>query len=462
MGDHRGKSSLVLVASPFQGHMTPMLQLGSVLLSKGFSITIVHTKLNSPDPSNHPEFAFLSLNDNFLGIDASGNFTKFLEELNENCKVQLQHHLAHKIKNKDIQKITIIHDNIMYFAEEVARNLNLPSIVFRTCSACYMPAYLTLPRLHAEGLLPVKDYMLQKLVPELHPLRFKDLPFNNTSTELFKDMLALAERIRTPSAIIWNTIDFLEHSVLTQLRKHYKIPIFDIGPLNEMARCPSTSFLKEDINCISWLDEQAPSKQPFLWVVRPGSVNGSEWIEFLPDGFMEEIKGRGLVLKWVPQKQVLAHSAVGGFWSHCGWNSTLESISEGVPMICRPVMGDQCVNARYLSFIWRVGLELEYLERKVIVNAIRRLLVDDEGKEIRKRAINMKEMVKYSLCKASSPVPTTVTFAKHTGVIIQLGDLSVDAYFRKIESIVTLFNDLGSPMSDDDVVSYVIHGYVWR
>nr|GEY53258.1 UDP-glucose iridoid glucosyltransferase-like [Tanacetum cinerariifolium] len=395
MGDHRGKSSLVLVASPFQGHMTPMLQLGSVL-SKGFSITIVHTKLNSPDPSNHPEFTFLSLNDNFLGIDASGNFTKFLEELNENCKVQLQHHLAHKIKSKDIQKITIIHDNIMYFAEEVARNLNLPSIVFRTCSACYMPAYLTLPRLHAEGLLPVKDYMLQKLVPELHPLRFKDLPFNNTPTELFKDMLALAERIRTPSAIIWNTIDFLEHSVLTQLRKRYKIPIFDIGPLNEWLATMDETELAET----AW--GLADSKQPFLWVVRPGSVNGSKWIEFLPDGFMEEIKGRGLVLKWVPQKQVLAHSAIGVFWSHCGWNSTLESISEGVPMICRPVMGDQCVNARYLSFIWRVGLELEYLERKVIVNAIRRLLADDEGKEIRKRAINMKEMVIYSLCKGGS------------------------------------------------------------
>jgi hypothetical protein len=155
MGDHGGKS-LVLVASPFQGHMTPMLQLGGVLHSKGFSITIAHTKLNSPDPSNHPEFAFLPLFDKFLAIDASGNFTKFLEELNENCKMQLQHHLAQKIKNEVNQKITIIHDNIMFFAEEVARNLNLFSIVFRSSSACYMPAYLKLPQLHADGLLPVK------------------------------------------------------------------------------------------------------------------------------------------------------------------------------------------------------------------------------------------------------------------------------------------------------------------
>ncbi|KAI3678242.1 hypothetical protein L6452_37527 [Arctium lappa] len=432
MGDERKRSKpLVLVASPFQGHMTPMLQLGSVLHSKGFSITMVHTKLNSPDPSNHPEFEFLPLFDNFLAIDASANFTTFLEALNDNCKMQLQHHLAQKIKQGiNDEMITIIHDNSMYFAEEVANSLNLPSIVLRSSSASYVPAFLTLPKLHAKGQLPVKDSMFQELVPELHPLRYKDLPFNNTSTEVATEMIALSERIRTPSAIIWNTMEYLEHSALTQLRQHYQVPIFAVGPLSKMVRCPSTSFLKEDTNCISWLDKQAPrsviyvslgslatmdeteltetawglanSNQPFLWVVRPGSVCGSEWIESFPEGFTEEIRGRGLVLKWAPQKQVLAHSAVGGFWSHCGWNSTLESISEGIPMICRPVMGDQCVNSRYLSYVWRIGLELEHLDRKVIESTIRRLLVDDEGKEMRQRAIDMKEKAKYCLCNGGS------------------------------------------------------------
>ncbi|KAI3733072.1 hypothetical protein L1987_64289 [Smallanthus sonchifolius] len=429
MGEER-KQHLVLVASPFQGHMTPMLQLGSVLYSKGFSITIAHTKLNSPDPANHPDFLFLPLSDNFLAIDASANFTNFLELLNDNCRMQLQDLLTQKIQQENHEIVTIIHDNIMYFVEEVARNLNLPSIVLRSCSASYLPAFLALPKLHADGLLPVQDSMMQKLVPELYPLRYKDLPFNNTSTEILKEMWALSERIRTPFAIIWNTMDFLENSALTKLRQHYRIPIFAIGPLNETARCQSTSFLKEDTNCITWLDKQAPrsviyvtlgslatmdenelaetawglanSNQPFLWVVRPGSVKGSEWIEFLPNGFMEETRGRGLVLKWAPQKQVLGHKAVGGFWSHCGWNSTLESLSQGVPMICRPYFGDQYVNSRYLSYVWRVGLELECLERRVIVSAIRRLLVDEEGEETRKRANDMKEKAKYCLCKGGS------------------------------------------------------------
>ncbi|KAI3682466.1 hypothetical protein L1987_82465 [Smallanthus sonchifolius] len=209
-----------------------------------------------------------------------------------------------------------------------------------------------------------------------------------------------------PSAFIWNTIEFLEQSALTQIRNTYQVPVFTVGPLHKIVTTCSTSFLEEDTSCISWLDKQAPksviyvslgslakldekvatemawgiamSNHLFLWVVRPGSVRGFEWIEFLPQGLVDEIKERGLIVKWAPQKLVLAHNAVGGFWTHCGWNSTMEGVSEGVPMLCQPFDVDQLLNARYLCDVWKMGFEV-VVERGVILHAIKRVLVDKEG-----------------------------------------------------------------------------------
>lgn len=102
-------------------------------------------------------------------------------------------------------------------------------------------------------------------------------------------------------------------------------------------------------------------------------------------------------MKWAPQAEVLRHRAVGAFWTHNGWNSTLESICEGVPMICTPFFADQKVNAKYVSDVWRVGLQLPHeFQREEVERAIQRMMVEDEGKALRERALELKE--KANLC----------------------------------------------------------------
>ena len=86
----------------------------------------------------------------------------------------------------------------------------------------------------------------------------------------------------------------------------------------------------------------ANSKQDFLWIIRPDLVKGVSAV--LPEEFLEETRERGKLASWCPQEKVLGHSAVGGFLTHCGWNSTIESISSGVPMICWPFFADQQTN----------------------------------------------------------------------------------------------------------------------
>lgn len=148
----------------------------------------------------------------------------------------------------------------------------------------------------------------------------------------------------------------------------------------------------------------ANSNQPFLWVVRPGVVNGSDSND--PgsiEGYLEEVKERGHIVKWAPQQEVLAHPSVGGFWTHCGWNSTIESVSEGVPMICMPFFADQAITARYVSDSWGVGLRLERgVKRDEIERAIRKLMVEDEGKEMRSRVTNLKEKADIALMEGGS------------------------------------------------------------
>ncbi|OAY61147.1 UDP-glucose iridoid glucosyltransferase [Manihot esculenta] len=427
---------VVLVSCPFQGHINPLLQLGTILYSKGFSITIVHTQLNSPKASKHPEFDFQAIPEGLSKQDiATGNLVDIILALNERCKIPFQDCLLDMMLKQDSDdEITcVIYDDLMYFSEEVANNLNIPSIILRTSSAASLLSRLAILQLKEEGYIPFPDAMSQDPVPALRTLRFKDLPICEFGApENFFQLLAHVCDTKTSSAVIWNTMDCLEEPLLIeQQRRQCSIPIFAIGPMHKFAPACSGSLLNEDSSCIDWLDKQVPnsviyislgslastdekelaemawglanSNQPFLWVIRPGSIMGSDWIELLPQGFMESVGERGCIVKWAPQREVLAHPSVGGFWTHCGWNSALETISEGVPMICKPYFADQMVTARFVSYVWRIGLQLEnQLDRSEIERAVRMVMVDKEGEEIRQRAEELKEKVETCFKKGGS------------------------------------------------------------
>lgn len=265
-------------------------------------------------------------------------------------------------------------------------------------------------------------------VPELPYLRMKDLPWFQTEDPRSGDKLqrGVMKSLKSSSGIIFNAIEDLETDQLDQALIEFPVPLFCIGPFHRYVSASSSSLLAHDMTCLSWLDKQETnsviyaslgsiasidesefleiawglrnSNQPFLWVVRPGLIHGKEWIEILPKGFIENLKGRGKIVKWAPQPEVLAHRATGGFLTHCGWNSTLEGICEAIPMICKPSFGDQRVNARYITDVWKIGLHLENkIERTKIESAVRTLMTSSEGEEISKRIMPMKEIAEQCL-----------------------------------------------------------------
>jgi hypothetical protein len=114
----------------------------------------------------------------------------------------------------------------------------------------------------------------------------------------------------------------------------------------------------------------------FLWVLRapPGSTDGEEdaALSLLPEGFLARTAGRGLVVaasSWVPQVEVLRHASTGAFLSHCGWNSTLEAVGAGVPMVCWPLVAEQWMNKVYIVEELKVGVEVRGYKRGELVRA---------------------------------------------------------------------------------------------
>ncbi|KAH7571246.1 hypothetical protein JRO89_XS04G0007600 [Xanthoceras sorbifolium] len=141
------------------------------------------------------------------------------------------------------------------------------------------------------------------------------------------------------------------------------------------------------------------SNVDFIWVVRfHGGSKITSIHEALPQGFLERTNGRGLIVEgWAPQAKILQHSSTGGFVSHCGWNSTLEAMAYGIPIIAIPMQLDQPTNAKY-AVDMGVGIEMprknKQLAREEVASVIRRVVTEEEGTELRKKAKELSERLK--------------------------------------------------------------------
>lgn len=151
------------------------------------------------------------------------------------------------------------------------------------------------------------------------------------------------------------------------------------------------------------------SGRRFLWVVRsPLDHSDSDLDSLLPDGFLERTKEQGLVLKsWAPQVTVLNHGSVGGFLTHCGWNSALESIAAGVPMIAWPLYAEQRLTRLLLVKEIKVAVAMNASEEGLVTAAeveerVRELMDSEVGKLVRERTLAMKAAAKAALSPGGS------------------------------------------------------------
>jgi len=244
---------------------------------------------------------------------------------------------------------------------------------------------------------------------------------------------------------ICNTAEEIEPLGLHLLRKYLQLPIWAVGPLLPPAVLKGSKHRSGKESgvaleaCMEWLDLKdensvvyvsfgsqntisaaqmmalaeglEESGVSFIWVLRPPvgfDVNGEFREEWLPKGFeerMRESKRGLLVQKWAPQLEILSHKSTGVFLSHCGWNSVLESLSNGVPMIGWPLAAEQAYNVKMLVEEMGVAVELSRFVEAVIsgeeVKKVIEIVMEKEGKgkEMKEKA---KEIVRTITEKGSS------------------------------------------------------------
>ncbi|XP_017228452.1 7-deoxyloganetin glucosyltransferase [Daucus carota subsp. sativus] len=447
--DQIQKPHAVCIPFPAQGHVSPMLKLAMLLHHKGFHITFVNTEFNhrrllksrgSDSLDGLPGFCFETIPDGLPPSDenATQDPLSLCMSTQRNCLVPLLE-LLEKLNCSSSSRppvSCVIQDGIMSFAIEAAEKIGVPSVCFRTSPATILLLNKHYRQLEEKGLLPSKDGSSLKdqmnntinWIPGIKSIQIKDIPsfFHTTdpNDQMVEFEITETERCTAASAIIFNSYDSLESDVLRALSPICP-PIYTIGPLqllvNQLPRSPlkslGSNLWKEDADCLKWLDTRqadsviyvnygsvtvmtpenlvefawglASSNQNFLFVIRPDLVVGNTAI--LPKEFLEETKDRGLITGWCPQGQVLSHRAVGGFLTHCGWNSMTESLINGVPLLCWPFFADQPTNCKLACNDWGVGVEIEKtVRRNEVAMHVRELMQGEKGKVMRKNAMEWK------------------------------------------------------------------------
>lgn len=234
--------------------------------------------------------------------------------------------------------------------------------------------------------------------------------------------------------IVVNSFEELEGPAFKAFAEQWiKGPVYGVGPLMDLQQ-QSASLWKEEDDCLQWLDLQPPksvlyisfgsvtvlsksqfeeilhglqaSGHRFLWALRPDLVEGSP--ASIPDQFLSHTKGQGLayVVRWAPQLRVLSHPSVAGFLTHCGWNSTVEAVVCGVPMLCWPYFTDQFYDTKYIVEEWKVGLRFEQsvvggraaeIGRDEVERVVRELMTMEADHELRQNVVRLQEAARSSL-----------------------------------------------------------------
>ncbi|XP_020219497.1 UDP-glycosyltransferase 83A1 [Cajanus cajan] len=443
-----GIPHFLAIPFPILGHMNPLMQFSQVLAKYGCKITFLssdetYDKLKSECAGNskvmESHIKLVSLPDGVDPEDDRRDQAKVIFTTINTMRAKLPK-LIEDINavNTDNKVSCIIVTKNMGWALEVGRQLGIKGALFWPASATSLASFNSIQKLVDEGIvdsksgLPTQNEQIQ-LSSHLPLMEATAMPWYCSNNAFF--FLHMKQEMQNLNQGEWwlcNTTFDLESGAFSTSPK-----LLPIGPLLAHDHHNINSLGQEDTTCIEWLDQQPPQsviyvsfgsmvslkpnqfkelalaldllKRPFIWVVRKG--NGLEEKNEYP----REFKGsQGKIVGWAPQKKILCHPATACFISHCGWNSTIEGVYNGVPFLCWPFCSDQLMNKTYICHVWKVGLGFDkdqngLILREEIKKKVEHILGDEE---IKGRSSKLMEMVVKNKAQGDQNLNKFINWAK--------------------------------------------------
>ncbi|KVI09446.1 UDP-glycosyltransferase 92A1-like [Cynara cardunculus var. scolymus] len=436
-----------------QGHIIPFFALSLQLQQKGYQITFLNTPLNIANlrrllpPSSAIRLLEIPFNSSDHGLPPHSENT---DSLPPNriydllvASTSLKPAFTNILKgflDAGAPPLCVVADFFFGWSAAVSHEFGIFHVIFSGSGgfglACYYSAWINLPHQNSDSgefVLPDFQEAGKLQVTQLTPSLVKATDDDPLSKFQIKNLTAWANA----DGFLFNTIEELDKVGLSYFRRKFRRPVWAIGPinlpLNGRPRAGKSGGIDTE-SCLHFLNSKPPSsvlyisfgsqntisasqmmqlakaldksKKSFIWVVRPplefninADFRAEEW---LPENFKNQMENenRGVIIeKWAAQVEILSHKSVGGFMSHCGWNSVMESLSRGVPILGWPLAAEQFYNAKMMVEIAEVcvevarGTDFEVRSEDLREKIEEVMSETGNGKEMRKKAFEIKKII---------------------------------------------------------------------
>ncbi|KAJ9559350.1 hypothetical protein OSB04_013964 [Centaurea solstitialis] len=464
MGTPSTDLHFILVPLMAQGHMIPMIDIARLLAERGATVTIITTPVNANRYRSVIDRAIeanlkiqvleLQLELAKVGLPEGCECFDLLPSatltLNLFDAIAMLEEPAEKMIRELIPPPScIISDSGFPWTTDVATRLGIPRLVFYG-PGCF--AFLCIHIVANSDILDRvesdSDYFLLPGLPDQIEITRAQASGWGKVDEKSKEMFERTEKAgKAAYGIVVNSFEELEGKYVEEFAKAKGKKVWCIGPVSlcnksflDIAERGEKGAINER-DCLKWLDSRESgsvvyvclgslthssteqsievalglelSNVPFIWSIRDKKGEFEKWVS--KEGYEERIKDRGLIVRgWAPQILILSHRAIGGFVTHCGWNSTLEGISAGIPMVTWPHFAEQFLNERFIVEVLKIGVRIGVevpvfffgvqdknevtVKKEGVKKAVEGLMNnDEESKARRKRAKKLGEMAKRAM-----------------------------------------------------------------